>query len=282
LTTTAYRPAGDVGGTLRGARERKGVSLRQIADVTRISVGMLDALERNDISRLPGGIFSRAFVRSFASEVGLDPETTVLQFIAQYGGDSVTAGHPPSRPIEDTDALESNRRVASTFIGLLALSVPIAGVIIYWTVSGQRSSSLTPDRLPTPPPLAAAAAPDRASSISLPAISEVAAARAAAPAAPGQSAAREPAAASLVVGLIVSRQSRVSATVDGQKQIEWVLKSGDRRAIEVRRDLALTIGDAGAVAMTINGMAARPLGKSGEVVTTHLDLTNFRMFLAPQ
>ena len=37
----------------------------------------LEALERNDISRLPGGIFSRAFVRSYAIEVGLDPEATI-------------------------------------------------------------------------------------------------------------------------------------------------------------------------------------------------------------
>jgi len=53
------------------------VSLRQIANATKISIAALEALERNDISRLPGGIFSRAFVRSYAVEVGLDPETTI-------------------------------------------------------------------------------------------------------------------------------------------------------------------------------------------------------------
>ena len=44
---------------------------------TRISMQALDAIERNDIARLPGGIFSRAFVRGYAQEVGLDPEETV-------------------------------------------------------------------------------------------------------------------------------------------------------------------------------------------------------------
>ena len=56
---TADRRIGDFGSKLREARERKGVSLREIANATKISVRALEALERNDISHLPGGIFSR-------------------------------------------------------------------------------------------------------------------------------------------------------------------------------------------------------------------------------
>ena len=74
----------DFGGKLRQARERRGVSLRQIAATTKISVASLEALERNDLSRLPGGIFSRAFVRSYAQEVGLDPDETVREFIDRF------------------------------------------------------------------------------------------------------------------------------------------------------------------------------------------------------
>src|SRR5438046_2205137 len=84
----------DFGGKLRAARERRGISLRQIANATKIAVAVLEALERNDISRLPGGIFGRAFVRSYAVEVGLDPERTIQEFITQFPFDSVVAGHP--------------------------------------------------------------------------------------------------------------------------------------------------------------------------------------------
>ena len=80
---TEEQAAPDFGVKMRRLREERGVSLRQIADVTRISVSVLEALERNDISRLPGGIFSRAFVRSYAIEVGLDPEQTVRDFLSQ-------------------------------------------------------------------------------------------------------------------------------------------------------------------------------------------------------
>src|SRR5881394_1745196 len=87
-------PDGDFGARMRHAREQRGVSLRQIADTTKISVSQLEALERNDISKLPGGIFSRAFVRSYAAEVGVDPEQTVRDFLSQFPHDSVTAGSP--------------------------------------------------------------------------------------------------------------------------------------------------------------------------------------------
>src|ERR1700681_3602927 len=94
------RAAGDFGSKLREARERRGLSLRQIANATKISMNTLEALERNDLARLPGGMFSRAFVRSFALEVGLDPEDTLQEFMGQFPLDSVTAGHTTTQ-IED-------------------------------------------------------------------------------------------------------------------------------------------------------------------------------------
>src|SRR5260370_42507817 len=93
----------DFGARLRDARERRGVTLRQIANATKISVSVLEALERNDISHLPGGIFGRAFVRSYAVEVGLDPEAIIQDFITQFPHDSVTQGHPTSEQTEDNE-----------------------------------------------------------------------------------------------------------------------------------------------------------------------------------
>src|SRR3989442_3009561 len=114
------------GKKLREARERRGITLREIADTTKISVSALEALERNDISRLPGGIFSRAFVRSYALEVGLEPEATIQEFVTQFPHDSVTAGHRASEHVEDHEAVENSRRLATTVLRLTLLSLPIA------------------------------------------------------------------------------------------------------------------------------------------------------------
>ena len=94
----------DFGGKLRQARERRGISLRQIAGSTKISAAALEALERNDISKLPGGIFSRAFVRSYALEVGLDPDETVREFLERFNQDA-----PPSAETIETAVPEEER-----------------------------------------------------------------------------------------------------------------------------------------------------------------------------
>ena len=123
----------DFGMKMRRLREEKGVSLRQIADATKISVGALEALERNDISRLPGGIFSRAIVRSYALEVGLDPEATVHDFITLFPLESVTAGSPHV-PHEDNEVIESSRTIAETTVQLVAAAAVVIGVILYLTL----------------------------------------------------------------------------------------------------------------------------------------------------
>lgn len=122
----------DFGRTMRRAREARGISLQQIAKVTKISPAALEALEHNDISRLPGGIFGRAIVRSYAIEVGLDPERTVRDFIARFPHESVTAGSPHV-PQEDHQAIESNREIAQTAVRLILISAVVGAAILYLT-----------------------------------------------------------------------------------------------------------------------------------------------------
>ena len=122
---------GDFGSRMRHAREQRGVSLRQIAETTKISVSQLEALERNDISRLPGGIFSRAFVRSYAAEVGVDPEQTVRDFLSQFPHDSVTAGSPH---VLVDDGSADRRRLNPRAVMIVGTIVLVAVAILFWTL----------------------------------------------------------------------------------------------------------------------------------------------------
>jgi len=125
------RADGDFGARMRQARELRGVSLRQIAEATKISVSALEALERNDISRLPGGIFSRAFVRSYAAEIGVDPEQTVREFLAQFPHDSVTAGSPH---VLIDDGSRERRRLDPRAVMIVATLVFVAVAIVLWSL----------------------------------------------------------------------------------------------------------------------------------------------------
>jgi hypothetical protein len=88
------------------------------------------------------------------------------------------------------------------------------------------------------------------------------------------------AAQTFTIGLSVRRPVFVSATVDGRKEIERLLAPGERRTIEVRREMVLTAGDAAAINLTVNGADAKPLGKAGEVVTARLNSTTLKAYLS--
>jgi hypothetical protein len=136
--------------------------------------------------------------------------------------------------------------MASTFLRLIGLSIPIAALVIYFGAAGRR-------------PLAAVEQP--------------------ATAAEARSIAEPPDSLGFTVALAVSRPCWISATVDADKQAQWMLQAGDRRTFHVRRELVLTARDAGAVEMVVNGLVAKPLGRSGEVVTARLSPANFRQYL---
>jgi transcriptional regulator with XRE-family HTH domain len=68
------------GEILRRHREQRGISLKAVADETKIGAGFLTALERGDCAKWPGGIYSRAWIRAYASAIGLDPEDVGARF----------------------------------------------------------------------------------------------------------------------------------------------------------------------------------------------------------
>jgi hypothetical protein len=84
-----------LGAYLRAQREQRELSLKAISESTKVSLPLLEGLEADDISRWPGGIFRRAFVRSYAEAVGLDPDVVYRRFERQYRpvGESVEPGH---------------------------------------------------------------------------------------------------------------------------------------------------------------------------------------------
>src|SRR5918995_351689 len=83
-----------LGARLRRQREGRQIDLGWIAEETKIKRSLLEALERDDMSRWPSGIFRRAFVRTYAHAIGLDPDVVVREFLER---------HPD--PVEDAASL---------------------------------------------------------------------------------------------------------------------------------------------------------------------------------
>lgn len=222
--------AADFGARLREARERRGLSLRAIADATKISVRALEALERNDISRLPGGIFSRSFVRAYALEVGLDPEQTISEFITRFPVETVTQGHPRTRAIVDELESDSRRRVWPLIGRVVIVGLLLLALLMYFGVIGRRASPSTVQ------PVAATGAGRS-------------------PETPG-SAAQE-----FSVTIRASRSTSFSVASDGSAARDVALDAGSARSFAVGRELLIMPVDPAALDWSVNG--SPPRGMTG-------------------
>ena len=69
------------GARLRKQREERHIDLGWIAEETKIKRSLLEALERDDVTHWPSGIFRRAYVRTYAQIVGLDPDVVLREFL---------------------------------------------------------------------------------------------------------------------------------------------------------------------------------------------------------
>jgi len=126
----------ELGTRLKQARQDKGVSLNDIATHTKIAVPTLEALERSDFGRLPGGIFSRAFVRAYAVAVGVEPEGAVNDFLAEYARWEKERERTAKRPeisADDREFVERQRRALRTFRAVLIVAAvaTLAGLVYF-------------------------------------------------------------------------------------------------------------------------------------------------------
>ncbi len=272
-----------LGERLKAAREARGRSLREIAATTKISIAALEAVERNDYSKLPGGIFGRAFIRAYAHEVGLDPEATARDFMSAVELQERNAAkkvRPPDVTLEDKMFLARQQPAARAL--RLAVVVLIVGGIAY-AVWRMRPLWLgTPAPQPAPAATASPKAEYRPPPPATPAATPPAAA-AAVSAAIGTAPTASPAPASaenrLTIEFDVSADCWVQVSADGLVVLERVMKAGDHQKFSAAHEIALNIGNAGVFNWTINGKPAKPLGKAGTTRQAHITPSNVSDFL---
>jgi cytoskeletal protein RodZ len=242
----------DFGGSLRQAREARGISLRQIAATTKISVGALEALERNDVSKLPGGIFSRAFVRSYAAEVGLDPERTVREFLDRFDIEPSPEPQVHVAFSEVEQSLEQRRRMAVLAVQAVLVLVVVAGLVTYFVIKSRAAADET---APTPPIAEVSAAP----------LPDAPAVTATAGMTPAPSQADE-----MRLELHPSGSCWVKLMVDGKTVLARVMEAGERETVIVRDTAVVDIGNAGLFAFSIDGRPGKPVGTRGQVTSIRL------------
>ena len=115
-------PGSAFGPRLRRERERRQISLTSIAENTKINRSLLEALERDDVSRWPTGIFRRAFVRSYAEAIGLNGDEVVREFSERFPDPSAPPTAPPAEAVHASPSPSHNSSDRVEFV--LRFSVP--------------------------------------------------------------------------------------------------------------------------------------------------------------
>jgi cytoskeletal protein RodZ len=254
-----------VGRRLRQAREARGLSVGEVATRTKIPTRQLAALEAEDYGKLPGGIFVRGHVRAAAQAVGLDPAELAEHFEEEVSPRPLPLVSPPAEAAEERGprlrmaAEPRPSRASSHLVAALVIVVSIV-LAIAWLGRG-RDAPPASRQGPAPSP-AARAAPGAGGT---PGAGPVAVGIT------GTVTGGGPATAGVALALEATRVCWLALTVDGQRVAYRMLQPGDVVTAHMRRSATLRTGDAGALRISVDGRAARPLGPAGAVRS--IDLT---------
>jgi cytoskeleton protein RodZ len=258
------------GASFKKARESRGVSLDQIAAETRISTRFLLAIENEEFNLLPGGIFNRGFVRSYAEKVGLDPDQAVADYerLAQVREPLETTPVAAPAPQET----KSGRKLYPVAIGGLLLLIIIFYVVTRESSNTAQTASTPSPAVSVPPP---AGVPPSQPAQPPPAPPQITAAAPEPEPAPAPAPASEP----LRIDLDVKEQTWIRVEADGNPiNPGELLEPGMTRHFGAQKSIFLTIGNASGLVLKVNDMPARNLGKNGQVRELHITPNNIKDF----
>ena len=306
-----------IGETLRRERLKRNLELGSIADELRISARFLAAIEDEQFDKLPGGIFSKSFVRQYASFLGLDAEGLTAEFqravepreqVPQFA----------EKPKPDVPELRIDGYRAWQGVGerrrswpswvmaaviVVAVMLVCSGVVWWWErprrqVQAREIPRDTPAvaaTKPAPPvaepagnpPATAAPTVDSGAAASQPPAQNPAPQTAAAvppPPAPTVAAAQSNPNASVRVAITADQAVWIRASANGKYVFSGTLQPHEIRNVDADGAVEVLLGNAGGATITLNGrpisvegLPAGTAGPKGQVRTVQFTSGGFQI-----
>jgi len=263
------------GASFKKARESKGITLDQIAKETRISTRFLAAIEDEEFELLPGGIFNRGFVRTFAERVGLEPD----QAVADYERLVSVRVEPDPMASENARPSKNERRLYPIALGVLAIAIAIFYVVTRDSSRAVDSPVASPELVrpvqqdPPPSPPVPEAAPETTQAES---------------ARPPTTAAQPepvrtpppPVAQAITLDIQALEPTWIKVRSDGNSVVAGeILERGMTRKFTAEMSLYISVGNAAGLTLKINDRPVKPLGKSGQIRSVTFTPANLKDFI---
>lgn len=283
----------EIGEQLRAAREARGLSLQDVEQKTRIRAKYLAAIEAGDFAALPGDVYVRLFIKSYATFLDLDPApllATVGTPAPPLPEPGQLAGQWLSEPLRPTPL-----PLSSIITSLLVLVVLGALAVSVWWIYPRRDQlgafwplaatatpnlpgltnaaseplglsplatatptpifkpTLAPDATATVTPVPTATPPPRVEPTATPAPDE-----------PTPTA--TVVADQITLAVEALEPAWVWIKADGEQVFMGTLQTGEKREWTGKQTVFLRTGNAGGVRLTLNGQEQAPIGLQGQVV----------------
>lgn len=269
--------AAKLGAELRAVREGLGWSLAEVAAGLRIRLPYLEAIERGELSALPGAAYQTGFLRTYSQALGLDPEEILRRFRAEGMGVAPKAELSFLSPVPD-------RAVPTGAIVMVGVVLLLAGYGLWFrhTEHERRLAAavpavpaeLAPLAVPKPVPAPVVVAKPEPTPAPAPAATTGVPASGAQPMATAVAPAPLPASAPAQGQTIMTTGDSWIEVKDptGTILFSRVLHAGQSWPVPDEAGLTMTAGNAGATELAANGKPGAPLGADGTVLR-HYALT---------
>jgi len=273
-----------VGAYLRELRERQGISLDELSRSTRVLHHYLEALESDDLGSLPAPVFAKGFIRAYCQALGASPAEAIAlyeQHAVPGQERPILVAPPPDQRARAAAAEQRQGRARGAVLVSFVLLVVLGAALFAVTLglqSGRETDGGRPVEVATPQAPVPTATPAETVAVPAPPIPpspkpspNAAPPSASPPSAPGPRPAVSPTPGGTVSPYrLVARTTETTwmsvRTEDGRTISEETIPAGQVREWVSNRPFVVSIGNAGGVALELNGQAFPQLGPSGAVI----------------
>jgi cytoskeleton protein RodZ len=231
-----------VGEILRKRREELGRDLREIANDLKIRYDYLQAIEEEDLGKIPAEVYIKGYIQEYAKALHMDPKILMDTYVQQK-----TPSQAESSETARQDVVPVKKFRAGYL--LIALVLIVSAIIVMSIISpGHKKNPASPVSKPTvaanPTPAAAVAA--KKDVVSTPQNSE------------------------FVLKIHATGTTWILAVIDKTDTREVLMKPGESVTWHAKKGFSLKIGNAGGVRLEFNGKEIGKLGEEGQVVKINL------------
>lgn len=220
----------EIGELLRTNREKRGLSLLDVENETKIRAKYLAALESENFEEIPGEVYLLGFLRNYARYLDLNPDEIISQYKSRTKKSSQEIIPPPVQGARERKILNK-----ALFAGII---LAFTGVLLIFAIIGLASNKKTAPPAPVSPPSSENQFP------------------------PSPPVKRE----GVEVKLVGKELCWIQVKVDGKEEFSGFLNPEETKKFQGQKAIWLKVGNAGGVIVYYNGKGIPPLGQRGEVV----------------